>query len=77
MCAWQSACFEAFTNPANITHDRGSVKANIGHLEGVSGIVGVIKTLLVLEHRMIPPIANFTKPNPRIDAEELCLKVGL
>ncbi|WP_367136606.1 MULTISPECIES: type I polyketide synthase [Streptomyces] len=42
----------------------GSTKANIGHLDVASGLAGLIKTLLVLEHGVIPPIANFTTPNP-------------
>ncbi|OJJ75778.1 hypothetical protein ASPBRDRAFT_38078 [Aspergillus brasiliensis CBS 101740] len=51
----------------------GAVKANIGHLEGASGLAGLIKTILVLEHGLIPPIAGFRTLNPRIDANQLCL----
>ncbi|OTA94157.1 hypothetical protein M434DRAFT_394918 [Hypoxylon sp. CO27-5] len=47
----------------------GSIKANIGHLEGGSGIAGVIKTVLVLERGIITPNALFEKPNPKIDTE--------
>ncbi|MCF3101569.1 acyltransferase domain-containing protein [Streptomyces roseoverticillatus] len=42
----------------------GSTKANIGHLDVASGLAGLIKTLLVLEHGVVPPMANFTTPNP-------------
>ncbi|KAM7211167.1 putative polyketide synthase [Rhypophila decipiens] len=49
----------------------GSVKSNIGHLEGGSGIAGVIKTILALEAGVIPPNANFETPNPVIDIEGL------
>ncbi|MEU3755589.1 beta-ketoacyl synthase N-terminal-like domain-containing protein [Streptomyces olivoreticuli] len=42
----------------------GSVKANIGHLDVCAGLAGLIKTLLVLRHGVIPPMANFTRPNP-------------
>ncbi|MFE0700278.1 type I polyketide synthase [Streptomyces sp. NPDC058872] len=42
----------------------GSTKANIGHLDVGSGLAGLIKTLLVLKHGVIPPMANFSRPNP-------------
>ncbi|MEH0934862.1 type I polyketide synthase [Micromonospora psammae] len=45
----------------------GSVKSNIGHLSQPSGIVGVIKTVLAMEHRLIPPTINYERPNPAID----------
>ncbi|MGC4896676.1 SDR family NAD(P)-dependent oxidoreductase [Micromonospora sp. DT31] len=45
----------------------GSVKSNIGHLSQPSGIVSVIKTVLAMEHGLIPPTINFEAPNPAID----------
>ncbi|HWM01615.1 MAG TPA: SDR family NAD(P)-dependent oxidoreductase [Actinophytocola sp.] len=45
----------------------GSVKSNIGHLSQASGIAGVIKTVLAMEHRQLPPTLHFTEPNPEID----------
>ncbi|WP_250291553.1 beta-ketoacyl [acyl carrier protein] synthase domain-containing protein, partial [Frankia sp. CiP1_Cm_nod1] len=53
----------------------GSVKTNIGHLEGAGGIVGLVKTVLAITHRVLPPSLNFATPNPRIPFEELRLRV--
>ena len=47
----------------------GSVKANIGHLDAASGVAGLIKTVLALEHRQIPPMVHFERPNPDIKFE--------
>ncbi|MGO4618118.1 type I polyketide synthase [Nocardia sp. 2YAB30] len=53
----------------------GSVKTNIGHLEGAAGIAGLIKTALSLRHRELVPSLNFHTPNPRIPLDELGLRV--
>lgn len=45
----------------------GSVKTNIGHLEGASGLAGIIKATLSLENKTIPPNMHFKSPNPEID----------
>ena len=47
----------------------GSVKANIGHLDVAAGVAGLIKSALVLKNRQIPPLINFTSPNPELDLE--------
>ncbi|KAL3479548.1 hypothetical protein BJX99DRAFT_255544 [Aspergillus californicus] len=48
----------------------GSVKSNIGHLEGASGIAGLIKTVLVLEQGQIPAVHGFEAPNPRFELDK-------
>ncbi|MEV7892048.1 type I polyketide synthase, partial [Streptomyces sp. NPDC088357] len=53
----------------------GSVKTNIGHLEGASGIAGLVKALVALHHRELPPSLNHATPNPRIAFDELRLRV--
>ncbi|GAB7105957.1 hypothetical protein JCM4814A_42710 [Streptomyces phaeofaciens JCM 4814] len=53
----------------------GSVKTNLGHLEGAAGIIGLIKTALALHHGRIPVSLHFRSPNPHIDFTELGLRV--
>ncbi|MFE6855148.1 type I polyketide synthase, partial [Streptomyces sp. NPDC057674] len=53
----------------------GSVKTNIGHLEGAAGIAGLVKTVLSLAHRRIPPSLNFTRAHPDIPLDALRLGV--
>jgi len=49
----------------------GSVKGNIGHLEGAAGISGLIKAVLCLRHREIPPNIHLNTLNPRIRTETI------
>ncbi|MER7973655.1 polyketide synthase, partial [Streptomyces sp. NPDC096080] len=53
----------------------GSVKTNIGHLEGSSGLAGLIKVLLSLRHRIVPPSLHAEELNPRIPFDDLNLTV--
>ncbi|MEH0515973.1 SDR family NAD(P)-dependent oxidoreductase [Streptomyces sp. B21-079] len=53
----------------------GSVKTNIGHLEGAAGIAGLLKTVLCLSHRRLVPSLNHDEPNPAIDLDGLGLRV--
>lgn len=53
----------------------GSVKPNVGHGEGASGLSSLIKVMLSLENRIIPPNANFSEPNPKIGWDKYGLKV--
>src|SRR5687768_9956901 len=45
----------------------GSVKTNVGHLDAAAGVAGLIKTVMALKHRTLPPSLNFEQPNPQID----------
>ena len=53
----------------------GSVKTNIGHLEGTSGLASLIKTVLILEKGLIPPNVWFKRTNPKILENEWNIKV--
>lgn len=55
----------------------GSVKSNIGHLEGSSGVVAVIKTALMLERGFVLPNCNFEKANEEIPMDQWNMKVRL
>lgn len=53
----------------------GSVKTNLGHLEGASGVAGFIKGVLAAQHRLAPPSLHFQEPNPAIPWEHYRLQV--
>ncbi|OJX38148.1 MAG: hypothetical protein BGO78_08965 [Chloroflexi bacterium 44-23] len=49
----------------------GSVKSNIGHLKSAAGAAGLAKAAFALDQKILPPSANFHKPNPAIDFEHM------
>lgn len=53
----------------------GSVKANLGHMEAASGMAGLIKALLVLKNRELPPALHLHTPNPNIEFSALNLEL--
>ena len=53
----------------------GSLKSNVGHLEGASGVVSMIKAAMMLERGLILPNINFEKQNPQIPLAEWHMKV--
>ena len=54
----------------------GSVKSNIGHLEPASGIAGLLKAMLALEHNRLPASLHFDTPNPDIPFDELNIDIN-
>ena len=69
-------CFQAYRTCSDPLYV-GSVKSNIGHLEGASGIAGVIKTILAIEAGVVPPNTNFERINPRLAAYKSCVEFPL
>jgi acyl transferase domain-containing protein len=61
--------FRAGTNDKNFCAI-GTAKTNVGHLDAAAGVIGLIKTALSLEHKQIPGILHFTRPNPQLNLED-------
>jgi malonyl CoA-acyl carrier protein transacylase len=49
----------------------GSVKSNFGHLKSAAGAAGMLKVIMALNEKILPPSVNFTRPNPQIDFAHL------
>ena len=66
-----AALREAFRSSTNDTGfcAIGTAKTNVGHLDVAAGVTGLIKTALSLEHKQIPGILHFTRPNPNLNLE--------
>jgi len=54
----------------------GSVKTNIGHLDSAAGIAGLIKVVLALYHKRIPPTLHFNRPNKKVNFEDSPLYIN-
>lgn len=55
----------------------GSVKPNIGHLEAAAGAAGLIKVLMMMRDRVVPPSVHISEPNPLIDFEDGPFRLAL
>lgn len=62
----------AMDNPVVV----GSLKTNVGHMEGAAGVGGLIKTVLALRHGVIPKSLHFREPNPHISWADLPVRVA-
>lgn len=69
-----SAVARVFGGPKGIYI--GSIKTNVGHSEASSGISSIIKSILALENKTIPPNLHFSRPNPKIPFKEANLRVA-
>ena len=67
--------FFAQYRPADQPLMIGSIKSNIGHLEGASGIAAVVKVVLMLENNLILPNHDFQKPSARIPIDKWNIQV--
>ena len=54
----------------------GSIKSNFGHTESASGVAGLIKSALVIHHRMIPPSLHCQTPNPKIAWDKAPVRIA-
>jgi amino acid adenylation domain-containing protein len=54
----------------------GSVKSNIGHLDAAAGVAGLIKTVLILKHHLLPPSLHFETSNPNFHLENTSFYVN-
>ncbi len=54
----------------------GSIKTNLGHLDTAAGVAGLLKAVLSLQHRQVPPSLHFTQPNPKIPFDRTPFRVA-
>ena len=74
--AVETAALAAALGPRERRCVIGSVKANIGHLDAAAGVAGLIKTILAMEHRTLPPQVRFDTPNPDCRFDAIPLEVA-
>ncbi|KAG8533016.1 Type I Iterative PKS [Bacidia gigantensis] len=75
----EAASLSKVFSPRRSSHEPlviGSIKSNIGHLEGGSGLAAVVKTVLMLEKGLILPNFDFRNPNPQIPIDDWNVKVS-
>src|SRR5262249_34163480 len=53
----------------------GAVKSNLGHTGAAAGVAGLIKTVLMLEHREMVPTLHYGTPNPLLDLDATPFRV--
>ncbi len=53
----------------------GSVKSNFGHAEAAAGVASVIKVVLAMRHRLLPPSLHFQAPSPQLELDRLPVRV--
>jgi acyl transferase domain-containing protein/acyl carrier protein len=54
----------------------GSVKGNIGHLDAAAGVAGLIKAILALKNRLLPPSIHLDQPNPELGLDDSAFYVN-
>jgi acyl transferase domain-containing protein len=54
----------------------GSAKPNIGHLDAAAGVAGLIKTVLSLQNRRVPPLINYARANPQLSIESSPFRIA-
>lgn len=64
-----SKTFRKFTNDQNFCAI-GSVKGNIGHCDVAAGVAGLIKSVLALKYKILPPSINYNTPNPELNIDK-------